>query len=253
MTETDLTLTEQHRLNDLEQEIESLDRNIRVSLFEIGGLLQEIRDQKLYRQNYGTFEQYLKNRWGYTRDMGYKLILAHEIRATLPEAEREMITSMRQATALASADEADRPEILRLVQTTGKLTAKSITHEIERRENKPLVLKPRIYGNPMNFRGLRNEPINENGVVFLFGLIANDLGFSVESVQAGFPDCDAKQQIGSNKWRHVRIEFEYESKNFFIHGHDPNGCDIIVCWKHNWKDCPQNLEVIELSSRIESL
>ena len=24
----------------------------------------------------------------------------------------------------------------------------------------------------------------------------------------------------------------------------PNGCELIVCWKHNWKECP--LEVIEL-------
>ena len=41
------------------------------------------------------------------------------------------------------------------------------------------------------------------------------------------------------------IEFEYESRNFLRHLHDPSQCDIIVCWKHNWPECP--LEVIELS------
>jgi hypothetical protein len=30
--------------------------------------------------------------------------------------------------------------------------------------------------------------------------------------------------------------------------HDPNGCDIIVCWEHNWPECP--LEVIELKKEI---
>jgi hypothetical protein len=34
------------------------------------------------------------------------------------------------------------------------------------------------------------------------------------------------------------------------HGHDPKGCDIIVCWRHNWKKCPKNLEVIELGPMV---
>jgi hypothetical protein len=27
-------------------------------------------------------------------------------------------------------------------------------------------------------------------------------------------------------------------------GHDVSGCDMIVCWIHNWPECP--LEVVEL-------
>jgi hypothetical protein len=26
------------------------------------------------------------------------------------------------------------------------------------------------------------------------------------------------------------VEFEFESRNFLKHKHDPNGCDVIVCW-----------------------
>ena len=63
------------------------------------------------------------------------------------------------------------------------------------------------YGNPIDFRGLRHEPINENGVVFLFGMLARELGYSVEAVQAGYPDCEAKRQVGPGKWQRVRIEF----------------------------------------------
>jgi Homing endonuclease associated repeat len=69
------------------------------------------------------------------------------------------------------------------------------------------------YGNPIDFRGLRHEPINENGVVFLFGMVARELGYSVEAVQAGYPDCEAKRQVGPGKWQSVRIEFEFESRN----------------------------------------
>jgi len=109
------------------------------------------------------------------------------------------------------------------------------------------------YGNPIDFRGLRHEPVNEDGVVFLFGMVARELGYSVESVQAGFPDCEAKRQVSAGRWQRVLIEFEFESRNFRDHGHPPHGCDIIVCWRHNWPDCPSNLEVVELATVIQSL
>ena len=110
-----------------------------------------------------------------------------------------------------------------------------------------------IYGNPIDFRGLRHEPVNEQGVVFLFGMVAKELGYMVEAVQAGFPDCEAKRQVGPSKWQRVRIEFEFESREFRDHGHPEDGCDVIVCWRHNWPDCPAHLEVVELASVIKSL
>jgi len=109
------------------------------------------------------------------------------------------------------------------------------------------------YGNPIDFRGLRHEPVNEEGVVFLFGMVARELGYLVEAMQAGYPDCEAKRQIDAGKWQRVRIEFEYESRNFRDHGHSPDGCDIIVCWRHNWQECPLHLEVVELSHIIKTL
>jgi len=109
------------------------------------------------------------------------------------------------------------------------------------------------YGNPIDFRGLRHEPVNEQGVVFLFGMVARELGYLVEVVQIGFPDCEAKRQIGPNKWQKVRIEFEFESRNYRDHGHPLDGCDVIICWRHNWAECPPHLEVVELSSIIQSL
>lgn len=109
------------------------------------------------------------------------------------------------------------------------------------------------YGNPTDFRGLRHEPVNEQGVVLLFGMLAKELGFLIEAVQKGFPDCEAKRQIGPDRWQRVSIEFEFESRNFRDHRHPLNGCDIIVCWRHNWDDCPKHIEVVELSSEVKSL
>lgn len=110
-----------------------------------------------------------------------------------------------------------------------------------------------VYGNHIDFRGLRHEPVNENGVIFLFGIVARELGYSVEAVQAGFPDCEAKRQIDPGKWQRVRIEFEYESRSFRDHGHPADRCDIIVCWRHNWPECPNHIEVVELSKVIKKL
>ena len=48
-----------------------------------------------------------------------------------------------------------------------------------------------------------------------------------------------------------RIEFVYQSRNFRAHGHDPDQCDVIVCWEDNWPDCP--VEVLELKSELARL
>ena len=109
------------------------------------------------------------------------------------------------------------------------------------------------YGEPIDFRGLRHAPINEQGVVYIFGMVSRELGFLIESVQTGFPDCEGKRAVDSKqqRWERVLIEFEFKSRNFLLHGHDPEGCDLIVCWIHDWQDCP--LEVLELSSQIKFL
>ena len=109
-----------------------------------------------------------------------------------------------------------------------------------------------IYGNPTPCRWLRHEPVNEQGVVLLFGMLAKHLGYLVEHVHKGFPDCEALRQIAPGRWQRVRIEFEFESKNYRDHGHPPDGCDVIVCWRHNWPACPKHIDVLELARVIQS-
>jgi hypothetical protein len=43
-----------------------------------------------------------------------------------------------------------------------------------------------IAGDPANFRGLVYAPLNENGVIFLFGTVAGDLSMYVEEIKPGF-------------------------------------------------------------------
>jgi hypothetical protein len=117
---------------------------------------------------------------------------------------------------------------------------------------RPLPDRPML-GPPIRPCGLAYEPVNEMGVMALFCMLSRQLGFVIESVQSGFPDCEAKMEVEPGRWQHFRIEFEYESRNFRDHRHDPAKCDLIVCWRHNWKDCPANLQVLELSKVMGQL
>lgn len=108
------------------------------------------------------------------------------------------------------------------------------------------ILKDRpTFGPPMIQSGMLCGPENENGVLFLFGMLAWRLGFVVKKIQQAFPDMVALRKIDEQTWQEVRIEVEKESRNFLRHGHPINGCDLIVCWVHNWPECP--VEVVELS------
>ncbi|MGZ4845773.1 MAG: homing endonuclease associated repeat-containing protein [Candidatus Angelobacter sp.] len=111
--------------------------------------------------------------------------------------------------------------------------------------------RPVVYGEPLGLAAMAHAPTNELGVLFLFGIVAADLGFRVERLQAAFPDCEAKREVAPGKWELVFIELEIYSRNFKAHRHDPRGCHVIVCWKHNWPDCPEWLEVIELSKVVK--
>lgn len=113
--------------------------------------------------------------------------------------------------------------------------------------------KRTIFGEPIDFRGLRFAPVNEQGVVYLFGMIGHELGYLIESVRTSFPDCEGKRCFDkrNNQWEHVTIEFEYKSSHFKDHGHNPDECDVIVCWIHDWDNCL--VEVLELRDAIRYL
>jgi len=107
-----------------------------------------------------------------------------------------------------------------------------------------------IVGDPINFGGLIYGPLNEHGVIFLFSKTHDDLGTNIEAIQPSFPDAKGRRK-GRRGWEDIWIEFEFRSSNFKTHKHDVDDCDIIVCWEHDWQDCP--IEVIELSKELDRL
>jgi hypothetical protein len=107
-----------------------------------------------------------------------------------------------------------------------------------------------VYGYPLIPAGLLHAPTNEIGVVYLFGVMTNQLGMVVTRLQTEFPDCEVMREVETGRWQRLNAEFEYESRNFLLHQHDPDKCDMIICWVHNWPECPEHIEVLELSSEM---
>jgi hypothetical protein len=114
--------------------------------------------------------------------------------------------------------------------------------------------RPHEHGRMLGFRAFAHVPTYEQDVVGMFAVIAQEIGFEIISNRNAFPDCEANRKIeGSHRKRYKKclIEFELRSSDFKAHKHPVNGCDLIVCWEHDWKDCP--LEVLELKKAIQPL
>ena len=62
-----LTTEESARLKELEGVIDNGSRSV-------GEALKEIKDGRLYRAEYRSFEEYCRGRWGFSRQYGYRLI-----------------------------------------------------------------------------------------------------------------------------------------------------------------------------------
>lgn len=67
-----------------------IDNNIRAAWKQNGILLLKIRDENMYQEDYGTFENYLEKRWDYDRSRGYQLINAAEMSKKMDLVDPEM-------------------------------------------------------------------------------------------------------------------------------------------------------------------
>lgn len=136
----------------------------------------------------------------------------------------------------------------------GKARLEGVEPEIADTGEKPEKVFDRIEklhdtGDIMNLRGIVYEPINEQGVILLFAAICYDLDFRIEGVRTRFPDALLKRKNERGTFSRCLAEFEYKSSDYKLHKHPLKGCDLIICWQHDWKQCP--IEVIELKELIK--
>lgn len=105
---SDLSTTEVHKLERLEGVISKGMQ----SFLAVGAALAEIREERLYRAQYSSFESYCQDRWQFTADYGRKLTRAVEAIASLPD---DLPTPTRESHArvLAALPEEDRVDVWR--------------------------------------------------------------------------------------------------------------------------------------------
>jgi ribosomal protein L37AE/L43A len=83
-----------------------------VTFVEVGHALTEIRDGKLYRAGYRTFDEYCQTRWGIGRGRAYQIIGASAITREMSTVVDNPPTNEREARELGKVEKEDRSKVL---------------------------------------------------------------------------------------------------------------------------------------------
>jgi len=97
--------------------------------FKVGEALLEIREQKLYRADYETFDEFCESEYGFKRAHAYRLIEFADVKASVQMSPiGDKLVRESQARALAPVPEEKRVEVLtEAAKAPGPVTAKRIT------------------------------------------------------------------------------------------------------------------------------
>lgn len=100
---------------------------------EVGEALQAIRDERLYKENYGTFEVYCRERWDFTDQRARQLMAAAKTATTVA------VTTERQARELAPliGDLEAMQDALAEAKSAGPATAAKVREAVRKRRQPP--------------------------------------------------------------------------------------------------------------------
>lgn len=106
------------------------------TFIEVGRAISEIRDQKLYREAFGTFEEYCRKRWGWSDRRVRYMISAAETVDELPPGTI-VPTTESQARELANLEPEIAAQVMQKAHenTDGKITAAAIKEAREQLTN----------------------------------------------------------------------------------------------------------------------
>lgn len=113
----------------------TIERGIQ-TFYEVGSALADIRDRKLYRVGYGTFEEYAEKRWQMSRPRAYQLIEAAAVVSTTVDTGLPAPENERQARELGRVPEPERAEVWAktVERTDGRPTAAAVRETYEQRQ-----------------------------------------------------------------------------------------------------------------------
>ena len=118
-----ITLSESKRFVELEKTIERGKK----TFVEVGTALAEIRDGKLFRSDFDSFEEYCKDKWGWNRAYAGKLIESAEVVKSLPEIVSHGIQNERQARELAKVEPEQRAAVITKAQAKADSEQRALT------------------------------------------------------------------------------------------------------------------------------
>jgi len=104
------------------------------TFYDVGSALATIRDERLYRADFGTFEDYCQERWGMTRQHANRLVASAATMRNLEPTGSIFPTTERQARPLAQRSPEEQPRVwARAVELAGNAqpTAAQVTQAAE--------------------------------------------------------------------------------------------------------------------------
>jgi hypothetical protein len=120
--EKKLTMPEWAKLKECETTIKAGQQ----TFVEVGKALLAIRDGKLYREKYSTFEFYCETKWQWGRNYANKLIAGVQAVSSLPKALGTIVPNEAAARAVAAVPAEHRAEVVTAAAATGSVTAKTV-------------------------------------------------------------------------------------------------------------------------------
>lgn len=120
---TSLTTSETSSLTACEARIEKG----RASFLDVADALAEIRDNRLYREGYATFEAYCRERWGFSRVYAHNVIKSAQAVRALPEDVLTTVNTEFTARAVAKVAPEVRVEVVREASEAAKSEGRPMT------------------------------------------------------------------------------------------------------------------------------
>lgn len=102
---------------------------------EVGEALLRIRDERLYRASHGTFEDYCRERWGFSRQTGYDLMQTAQVASVVQEVGQPTRETARELAPLRDEPKAMREAWTEAVEQHGPApTAAQVREVVAQRE-----------------------------------------------------------------------------------------------------------------------
>ena len=106
----------------------TMERGVR-GYVEAGEALRIIRDDRLYRETHGTFEDYCRERWGWSRQRSLQLIDAASVTTTVVSLNAPAPANEGQARELVGLPAETAAQIMRTAAETGQTVTARIIRE----------------------------------------------------------------------------------------------------------------------------